>query len=189
MSTGPVDFRPNPAMEVTEIRVKLTPADPRNKLRAYCCVTFDNAFVVRDLKVIEGVRGPFIAMPSRKLADSCGRCSVKNHLRAAYCNGCGSKLDPNRAPVDPRGRARLHADLAHPINNDTRAVMHGEIVSAYLLEIERSQEDGYAPPVFDDLDDLAGWVDDSYLRQWTGGPKNETVVAKLSERASVAESE
>ena len=53
---------------VTEVRVKLTD-DPRNKLKAYCSITIDQAFVVRDLKIIEGHRGPFVAMPSRKLAD------------------------------------------------------------------------------------------------------------------------
>ena len=101
-------------LEITEIRVKLTD-DPRNKLKAYCSVTIDDAFVVRDLKIIEGSKGPFVAMPSRKLADHCPRCGHKNHMRSCYCNQCGSQLDPDRAPRDERGRARLHADLAHPM--------------------------------------------------------------------------
>ena len=99
-----------PSFRVTEVRVKLT-GDPRNKLKAYCSVTIDDAFVVRDLKIIDGSRGPFVAMPSRKLADHCSRCNHKNHLRAAYCNHCGAQLDPDRAQRDSRGRARLHADV------------------------------------------------------------------------------
>ena len=80
---------PKRRFQVTEVRIKLT-ADPRNKLKAYCSVTIDDAFVIRDLKIIEGTRGPFVAMPSRKLSDHCSRCHHKNHLRASFCNHCGS---------------------------------------------------------------------------------------------------
>ena len=56
-------------MKITEIRVKLVDGDPtRQRLRAFCSLTFDNAFVVRDLKVLEGNQGYFVAMPSRKMA-------------------------------------------------------------------------------------------------------------------------
>ena len=53
-------------MEITEVRVF-----PRNeeKLKAYVTITFDNCFVVRNLKVIQGQSGLFVAMPSRKMAD------------------------------------------------------------------------------------------------------------------------
>jgi len=149
-------------LEVTEIRIKLT-ADPRQKLRAYCSVTLGDAFVVRDLKIIEGNKGPFVAMPSRKLADNCPRCRSKNHLRANYCNQCGTRLDPDRAPRDGRGRARLHADLAHPINSETRIEIHRMVVQAFADEVERSQTAGYQPPTFDDLDDLSDLVDEEYL--------------------------
>ena len=91
------DEDPPRSFEITEVRVKLS-ADPRSKLKAFCSVTIDDAFVVRDLKVIEGGKGPFVAMPSRKLSDHCSRCNHKNHLRAAYCNHCGAQLDPERAP-------------------------------------------------------------------------------------------
>ncbi|MBP8302385.1 MAG: SpoVG family protein [Planctomycetes bacterium] len=151
---------------VTEVRVKLTD-DPRNKLKAYCSVTIDDAFVVRDLKIIEGNKGPFVAMPSRKLADHCQRCHHKNHLRACFCNQCGSKLDPDRAPRDSRGRARLHADLAHPINSQTRIELHKAVVRAYAEEIEaaRAAGEAYRPKTFDDLDVLSDSIDDEYLEE------------------------
>ena len=107
-------------MNITEIRVKLT-MDPRNKLKGYCSVTLDDAFVVRDLKIIEGAKGPFVAMPSRKLSDRCPHCAAKNCLTANYCNQCGHKLDPERAMKDSRGRAivRLHGDLKrHDMGRD-----------------------------------------------------------------------
>lgn len=151
---------------ITEIRVKLTD-DPRNKLKAYASVTIDDAFVVRDLKIIEGAKGPFVAMPSRKLADHCPRCRHKNHLRAAYCNQCGARLDPDRAGKDERGRARLHADLAHPINAPTRIELHKAVVRAYLDEVEAAQRAGsaYRPKTFDDFDVLSDSIDDEYLEE------------------------
>ena len=53
-------------MEVTEIRVFLSDED---RLKAYVTITFDNCFVVRDLKVINGNNGLFVAMPSKKKKD------------------------------------------------------------------------------------------------------------------------
>lgn len=53
-------------MEVTEVRV--FPID-EEKLKAYVTITFDDCFVVRDLKVINGNNGLFVAMPSKKRKD------------------------------------------------------------------------------------------------------------------------
>lgn len=149
---------------VTEVRVKLTD-DPRNKLKAYASVTLGDAFVIRDLKIIDGNKGPFVAMPSRKLADHCPRCHHKNHLRACFCNQCGGRLDPERAPRDQRGRARLHADLAHPINSQTRIELHKAVVRAYHEELEAARRAGasYRPKDFDDLDDLNDTLDQEYI--------------------------
>ena len=54
-------------MNITDVRVKTTAG--KGKLRAYASVTFDDEFVVHDIKVIEGEKGLFIAMPSRKAVD------------------------------------------------------------------------------------------------------------------------
>jgi len=51
-------------MEITDIRIRKVAAD--GKLKAYVTVTFDDCFVVHNVKVIEGKNGAFIAMPSRK---------------------------------------------------------------------------------------------------------------------------
>ena len=51
-------------MEITDIRIRRVAAD--GKLKAYVTVTFDDCFVVHNVKVIEGKSGAFIAMPSRK---------------------------------------------------------------------------------------------------------------------------
>jgi stage V sporulation protein G len=152
------------ALQITEIRVKLT-GDPKAKLRAYCSVTLADQFVIRDLKIIEGGRGAFIAMPSRKIADRCPRCGHKNHLRAHYCNQCGGRLDPDRAVRNSEGRIRLHADLAHPINSECRIRLHRAVLQAYQDELERSQQEGYVPASFDDFDDADDLFDDQYIQE------------------------
>jgi stage V sporulation protein G len=53
-------------MEITEVRVFPVSED---KLKAYVTITFDDCFVVRDLKVIHGSNGLFVAMPSKKRKD------------------------------------------------------------------------------------------------------------------------
>lgn len=54
-------------MQVTELRIRKVEGE--GKLRAYVTVTFDNCFVVHNVKIIEGKSGLFIAMPSRKTAN------------------------------------------------------------------------------------------------------------------------
>lgn len=51
-------------MNITDVRVKRV--NTEGKMRAIASITFDNSFVVRDIRVIEGQNGLFIAMPSRK---------------------------------------------------------------------------------------------------------------------------
>ncbi|MBY0231907.1 MAG: SpoVG family protein [Gemmataceae bacterium] len=145
-------------MVITEVRIKLMDDSNENeRLQAFCSVTFDDAFVIRDLKIIEGTKGSFVAMPSRKLTDRCHGCGCKNHLRSRYCNQCGGKLDEDRASRDGDGRVKLHADIAHPINSACREVIQGAVLRAFALERERSKLPGYVC-AYDDIDDgeLAG---------------------------------
>lgn len=137
-------------MVITEVRIKLV-EENNERLMAFCSITLDNAFVIRDLKIIEGTKGLFVAMPSRKLTDRCPRCGSKNHLRARYCNSCGGHLDENRAPRDHDGRAKLHADIAHPINSACREVMQQAIIKSYTDERERAKLPGYVC-TYDDYD-------------------------------------
>lgn len=51
-------------MEITDIKIKKV--DNSGKLKAYVSVTFDDAFVVHNIKVIDGLSGRFVAMPSKK---------------------------------------------------------------------------------------------------------------------------
>lgn len=85
-------------MDITE--VKVFPVD-EEKLKAYITIVLDNCFVVRDLKIISGNAGLFVAMPSKRRKDG----SFK--------------------------------DIAHPLNQGTRAAMEKKILDAYLSEIKR----------------------------------------------------
>ena len=149
-------------MRLTDIRIKLCESqNQNNRLKAFCALTFDNTFVIRDVKLIEGNDGLFLAMPSRKLADHCPRCGEKNHLRARFCNNCGGHLDENRYQRYQNGngngngghaRLKLHADIAHPINAETRQTLERDVVTAFHDEVERSKQPGYVPPSLDGED-------------------------------------
>ena len=140
-------------MEITEVRIKLMEdnSGSNERLQAFCSITFDDMFVIRDLKIIEGAKGFFVAMPSRKLTDRCHNCGTKNHLRSRFCNQCGSRLDENRAIRDADGRAKLHADIAHPINSMCREKIQSAVLASYADELERSKLPGYVSR-YDDLD-------------------------------------
>ena len=84
-------------MQITDIRVRKINAEGR--MKAVVSVTFDDAFVVHDIKVIEGQDKLFIAMPSRKT---------------------------------PEGEFK---DIAHPINAETRELLHDRILEKYQEEI------------------------------------------------------
>ncbi len=123
-------------MEITEVKVFLKDS-PDKKLRAYVTVTFDNAFVVRNIKVIEGTGGLFIAMPSRKIKHPCPKCAFKNEARSKYCNQCAAAL-PISAPAqtqDPSLGAQLeHKDIAHPITQSFREYLQKKVLEAYEKE-------------------------------------------------------
>ena len=82
-------------MEITEIRISVR---NDNKLKAFASITLDNMLVIRGLKIIEGAKGLFVAMPSRRRPDG------------------------------------TFQDIAHPISNEARAWLEGQVIKAYLSE-------------------------------------------------------
>jgi stage V sporulation protein G len=129
-------------VEITEVRIKLM-EEAGERLQAFCSITFDDCFVIRDLKIIEGSNGPFVAMPSRKLTAHCPQCGCKNHLRANYCNQCGLRLQEDRSLKDDEGRAKLYADIAHPINSACREMIQDRVIREFYEEQERAKLPGY----------------------------------------------
>jgi stage V sporulation protein G len=74
-------------------------------------------------------------------------------LRARYCNTCGQLLQGNRAKKDPKGRTKLHADIAHPINAVCRQRIQRSVVEAFKRELELSKQPGYQPVEMETDDD------------------------------------
>ena len=100
------DVKGGVSMEITEVRVFLRES-PDKKLKAYVTVTFDNVFVVRNIKVIQGSNGLFIAMPSRKVSS-----------REA-------------------GGEMQHRDIAHPITQQFREYLQKKVLEAYQHEVAK----------------------------------------------------
>jgi stage V sporulation protein G len=139
-------------MEITEVRVFLKDS-PDKKLKAYATVTFDNAFVVRNIKVIQGSNGVFIAMPSRKVKHPCPKCSFKNEFRSKFCNQCGGPIPipPMMPMTDGNGHGNGHAnghghengaqaehkDIAHPITQAFRETLQRKVLESYELEVKK----------------------------------------------------
>ena len=123
-------------MEITEVRIILKDSLDK-KLKAYATVTFDNVFVVRDIKVIQGGTSLFIAMPSRKVKHACPKCAFKNELRSKYCNQCAALLpvetNPQRAE-EISGSQAEHRDIAHPITQLFRDHLQKKVLQVYTQE-------------------------------------------------------
>jgi len=126
-------------MEITEVKIFLKES-ANSKLRAYATITIDNSFVVRNIKVIEGKSGLFIAMPSRKIKESCPKCNHKNVVHSKFCNECGNRLSVSTQAISPTPeethdlRQSEHKDIAHPITVQAREYIQKKILDAYQAE-------------------------------------------------------
>jgi len=126
-------------MNITEVKVYIKEGADK-KLKAYATIAIDNVFVVRNIKVIDGNKGLFVAMPSRRMRESCPKCNHKNVIRSKFCNQCAAAL-----PVRPRPefnadahsageRESEHRDIAHPITSDCREYIQKKVLEAYDVE-------------------------------------------------------
>lgn len=134
-------------MEITEVRIFMKEGQDK-KLKAYATVTFDNVFVVRNIKVIEGKKGLFVAMPSRKMKESCSRCGFKNVMRSKFCNNCGAAIDSSKRVVreqeeEVMARQAEHKDIAHPITLEFREYIQKTVLDAYDGEKTRAPSNAY----------------------------------------------
>jgi len=124
-------------MEITDVKVFLRDSVDK-KLKAYAIVTFDNVFVVRNIKVIESSKGTFIAMPSRKIKFSCEKCGFKNEARSRFCNQCGSRLSCGQLqPCIEEAGTNFQIDqrdVAHPITQSFRDYLQKRVLEVFKQE-------------------------------------------------------
>ena len=142
-------------MKITEVRI-FQKEDDDKKLRAFATITFDHCFVVRDIKIIEGGKGCFVAMPSRRVKEPCSRCRHRNVVHSRYCNQCGASLEAAGSKsrdekVEQEGdasQARLrqteHRDIAHPITAEFREIIQSAVLEAY--ENQKAKAGGSVSP-------------------------------------------
>ncbi len=137
-------------MDITEVKVFMRNSK-EGKLRAYASITLDNCFIVRDLKVIEGKKGLFVAMPSRKLRQACSKCGHPNVIGSKFCNDCGSviELAPRTETIHTGGgegeaRQDTHKDIAHPISVETRDYVQKKVMEVYEREKAKSFDNSTA---------------------------------------------
>lgn len=145
-------------MKITEVRIFPTESKD-GKLKAFATMTFDDWFVVRNVKVIQGNNGLFVAMPSRKAMDACPKCNFKNVRGSRYCNQCGTQVVQQEPADDSQGKnAGNHMDIAHPITQECRVYIQDSILTAYKQEKERQHTEGssYTPASDKDLNVAAG---------------------------------
>lgn len=127
-------------MEVSKVQVKLAEKNDE-RLKAFCSIVLDGEFAVRDIKIIEGPSGLFIAMPLKQATEHCS-CGGKNGLKARFCSYCGKLLDNEaRRPGD---NAKIYTDIAHPITTECRDMIQDAILAAYRREVS-SREDECMP--------------------------------------------
>ncbi len=131
-------------MEITEVRVFMRNSQ-EGKLRAYASITLDNCFIIRDLKVIDGKKGLFIAMPSRKLRQPCLKCGHPNVIGSKFCNACGApvesvlpKINASMPTREGEAHQEVHKDIAHPISVETRNYVQKTVLEAYEKEKAKS---------------------------------------------------
>ena len=124
-------------MEITDVRIflKEATASGGGKLKAYATITFDQAFVVRNLKVIEGTKGLFVAMPSERAKEPCPKCGFRNTVNSRFCNQCGAPFKATAKP--PEGlqasgeNQSEHRDIAHPITMECREYIQRKVLDAF----------------------------------------------------------
>ena len=132
-------------MEITEVKV-ISREGPDKKLKAYATITIDNSFVVRNIKIIKGTKGLFVAMPSRKMRESCPKCHYKNAIRSKFCNQCGMSLPVVSIQKEGPERQSEHRDIAHPITLECREYIQKKVLQAFESEASRSPEREEAVP-------------------------------------------
>lgn len=135
-------------MKITEVRI-FKKDDHDKKLRAFATITLDGCFVVRDIKIIEGSKGLFVAMPSRRMKEPCPKCHHRNVARSAYCSQCGIQLKQFNRQANPSEtdeavlRQNEHKDIAHPITVECREYVQKTILAAYEQERGRLERENF----------------------------------------------
>ena len=115
--------------QITDVKISLNP-EGNSKFKAIASMILDNVFVVKEIKIIDGEKGLFVAMPCMQITKRCPKCGKKNPVQNRYCANCGKTLC-NHKKVDFPLRKEEYRDIAHPICKECREYIESAVVSAY----------------------------------------------------------
>lgn len=134
-------------MRITNVRILLPDPCDTTGLMAGGCIVFDREFVLNEVKMVAGLHGPFLTMPTRWRMDHCPnpKCRKKNQLLARFCNWCGGPLAENRGTLGSNGRIKLEDDIAHPLDSVFRHYMTQEFLARLEEEREHALQPNYKP--------------------------------------------
>ena len=122
-------------MEITETRV--SPVEKATgRLKGFASITFDNVFVVRGIRIIEGDEGLFIAMPNRKTEHRCPACSAWNVFHARFCSRCGKEVAGVPEEGKKEDNAKNYHDIAHPVSNEFREYIQTRVLETYNTQLK-----------------------------------------------------
>lgn len=106
-------------MEITDVRLRKI--ETEGKLRAYVSITFDDSFVVHDLRVIDGNKGMFVAMPSKRLPNG-------DHKDIAH-------------PINTEIREKIQNAVLDVYNRELEEAPHPKVEPKVEVEVEESKEE------------------------------------------------
>ena len=113
------------------------------RLHAFCSITLDGCFVIRDLKIIKA-RGAR-SWRCRAASSLIAVCDAGQKLpaRPSSAASAACKLPDHRAAKGQDGRSKLYADIAHPINSQCREMIQERVLQAFSQEQVLAQQPGY----------------------------------------------
>ena len=122
-------------MQITDIRFHL-PQHTEQRLLAYATITFDECFVVHDIRLLRRGDGILVVLPSKRFRYPCPQCSRKCDFDSQFCKHCGANF---KAVVN-----ETFSDIAHPINKEFRHYFDSTIIERFqaLQGSQVSQDQG-----------------------------------------------
>ncbi|RAM57979.1 hypothetical protein DH96_00225 [Candidatus Phytoplasma oryzae] len=109
-------------MEITSVKIRKQNKS-QNRLKGISSITFFNAFVVHNIKIIQGDKGIFIAMPS-----------IRKFQKTE------EKKDLNNNSENIRNKRENFLDIAHPINRETRKIIEEKIKNHFYEMLKRLKD-------------------------------------------------
>ena len=114
-------------MNITDIQIKRC---NNGRLLAYVAVVFDNSFIVRGLRLVQGDK-IHLAMPDKKVKYKCENCNSLCDFDSKFCKYCGKPFTCNA-----NGK---HLDICHPIEYGFRTYLEETVIKEYMKEEKHDQ--------------------------------------------------